>query len=74
MCLANSLAQRQVNQLGQSETTILLTCTLYAPHAADARIEYMLALPGDEDVVNGNPLVGETNDGVQLQSRSQECS
>jgi hypothetical protein len=27
-----------------------------------------------EDVMSVNPLVGETNDGVQLQSRSQERS
>src|SRR5262249_24404753 len=30
---------------------------------ADATIDYMLALPGNEDVQSINPLVGETNDG-----------
>ena len=30
---------------------------------ADALIDYMLALPGNEDVESINPLVGETNDG-----------
>lgn len=64
----------QVNELGEIETTVLLTCTLCDPHAADALIEYILALPGNEDVMFVNPLVGETNDGVQLQSRSQERS
>jgi len=33
------------------------------PRAADALISYMLALPGNEDVLSINPLVGETNDG-----------
>ena len=31
---------------------------------ADALIEYMLALPGNENVRSLNPLVGETNDGT----------
>jgi D-aminopeptidase len=52
----------QVNELGEIETPILLTCTLCVPRAADALIDYMLALPGNEDVVSINPLVGETND------------
>jgi D-aminopeptidase len=30
---------------------------------ADALLDYMLALPGNEDVESINPLVGETNDG-----------
>jgi len=33
------------------------------PRVADALIDYMLALPGNEDVQSINPLVGETNDG-----------
>ena len=33
------------------------------PRVADALIDYMLALPGNEDVESINPLVGETNDG-----------
>ena len=64
----------QVNELGEIATTILLARTLCVPHAADALIESMLALPGNQDVMSVNPLVGETNDGVQLQSRSQERS
>ncbi len=52
----------QVNELGEIETPILLTCTLCVPRAADALIDYMLALPGNEDVMSVNPLVGETND------------
>src|SRR5437588_5349305 len=53
----------QVNKLGEIETPILLTSTLSVPRAADALIDYMLALPGNEDVESVNPLVGETNDG-----------
>jgi len=53
----------QVNELGEIETPILLTCTLCVPRVADALIEYMLGLPGNEDVMSINPLVGETNDG-----------
>src|SRR6266542_1583588 len=53
----------QVNELGEIETPILLTSTLNVPRVADAVIDYMLALPGNEDVQSINPLVGETNDG-----------
>jgi D-aminopeptidase len=53
----------QVNELGEIETPILLTSTLSVPRVADALIDYMLALPGNEDVKSINPLVGETNDG-----------
>lgn len=53
----------QVNELGEIETPILLTNTLSVPRVADAVIDYMLALPGNEDVQSINPLVGETNDG-----------
>src|SRR5438067_4556412 len=53
----------QVNELGEIETPILLTSTLNVPRVADALIDYMLALPGNENVQSINPLVGETNDG-----------
>ncbi|MET0624938.1 MAG: P1 family peptidase [Pyrinomonadaceae bacterium] len=53
----------QVEELGELETPILLTNTLSVPRAADALVEWMLALPGNEDVRSVNPLVGETNDG-----------
>src|SRR5687767_4301678 len=54
----------QVNELGEIETPILLTSTLSVPRVADFVIDYMLALPGNEDVQSINPLVGETNDGA----------
>src|ERR1044072_3629201 len=52
----------QVNELGEIETPIMLTATLNGARVADATIDYMLALPGNEDVQSINPLVGETND------------
>lgn len=61
----------QVNELGEIETPILLTCTLCVPRAADALIDYMLAQPGNEDVQSVNPLVGETNDGYLNDIRSR---
>lgn len=54
----------QVNELGELETPILLTCTLCVWKAADAMVDWMLALPGMERVRSINPLVGETNDGT----------
>jgi len=53
----------QVEELGSLETPIVLTNTLSVPTAADALIDYILALPGNEDVQSVNPVVGETNDG-----------
>ena len=53
----------QVNELGEIETPILLTSTLSVPRVADYLLDYMLALPGNEEVPSINPLVGETNDG-----------
>ena len=56
----------QVDELGEIETPIILTSTLSVPRAADALLDYMLALPGNEDVRSVNPLVAETNDGGTL--------
>lgn len=53
----------QVNELGEIETPVMLTSTLNVPRVADATIDYMLTLAGNEDVQSINPLVGETNDG-----------
>jgi D-aminopeptidase len=57
------IGSTQVNELGEIETPIVLTSTLAVPRVADGVIDYMLALPGNEDVQSINPLVGETNDG-----------
>jgi D-aminopeptidase len=53
----------QVDELGEIETPILLTNTLNVPRVADALIEWMLQLPGNEEVRSINPIVAETNDG-----------
>src|SRR5438552_5008668 len=53
----------QVNELGELESPIVLTCTLCVPRAADAVLTWLLALPGNDDVRSANPVVGETNDG-----------
>ena len=53
----------QVEELGEIETPILLTSTLNVWRVAEALVDYMLALPGNENVQSINPLVGETNDG-----------
>jgi D-aminopeptidase len=53
----------QVNELGEIETPILLTSTLSVPKVGDFLLDYMLALPGNENVQSINPLVAETNDG-----------
>jgi len=53
----------QVNELGELESPIVLTCTLCVPRAADAVLTWLLSRPGNEDVRSANPVVGETNDG-----------
>lgn len=56
------LGATQIEELGNIETPILLTNTLNVPKVADAVIEYMLQLKGNENVRSINPVVGETND------------
>jgi D-aminopeptidase len=53
----------QVNELGEIESPIVLTCTLCVGKAWDATAGYLLGLPGNEDVRSVNPVIGETNDG-----------
>jgi len=57
------MGSTQVNELGEIETPILLTNTLNVPRVADALIEWMLQLPGNQEVRSINPIVAETNDG-----------
>ena len=61
----------QVEELGNIETPILLTNTLNVGIVADGVIEYMLNLPGNENVRSINPIVGETNDGWLNDIRSR---
>jgi D-aminopeptidase len=65
------MGSTQVNELGEIETPILLTNTLNVPRVADALIEWMLALGGNEDVRSINPIVAETNDGFLNDIRSR---
>lgn len=53
----------QVDELGELETPILLTCTLCVWKAADAMAAWMLEQPDMQQVRSINPVVGETNDG-----------
>ena len=53
----------QIEELGQIETPILLTNTLGVWDVANGTLDYMLGLPGNENVRSINPVVGETNDG-----------
>ncbi len=57
------MGSTQVNELGEIETPILLTSTLSVPKVADFLLDYMLAIPGNENVQSVNALVAETNDG-----------
>src|SRR5262245_62056322 len=64
----------QVNELGEIETPILLTSTLAVWRVADAVVDHMLSLPGNEDVRSVNPLVGETNDGTLNEIRGRHIT
>ncbi len=65
------LGVTQVQELGEIETPILLTCTLCVWEAADAMVDWLLKQPGMEDVRSINPVVGETNDGFLNDIRSR---
>lgn len=52
----------QVQELGTLETPVALTGTLSTWKVADALAEFVLALPGNQDVQSVNPVVGECND------------
>ncbi|MCJ0743765.1 DmpA family aminopeptidase [Pedobacter montanisoli] len=58
-----SMGLSQIKELGNIETPIVLTNTLNAPLVANAVLDYVLALPGNENVKSVNAMVGETNDG-----------
>ena len=56
------IGETQINEFGEIETPILLTCTLCVWSAANALKEWVYEQPGmGEHTVN--PVVGETNDG-----------
>ena len=58
------LGVTQVEELGELETPVLLTCTLCVWRVADALVDWLLARPGMASVRSINPVVGETNDGA----------
>ena len=64
----------QVDEMGDIETPILLTSTTSVPRVADALVSYMLSLPGNEEVLSINPVVGETNDGYLNDIRGRHIS
>ncbi len=64
----------QVEELGELESPIVLTCTLCVPRAADATLTYLLGLPGNEAVRSINVVVGETNDGTLNDIRARPIS
>src|SRR6202451_2502132 len=64
----------QVDEMGDIEAPILLTSTTSVPRVADAVISYMLAQPGNEDVLSINPVVGETNDGFLSDIRGRHIT
>lgn len=58
-----ALGFTQVRELGNLETPLALTNTLSVFTAANALVDHMLSLPGNESVRSVNPVVGECNDG-----------
>ncbi|MGI8619088.1 MAG: P1 family peptidase [Gemmatimonadaceae bacterium] len=61
----------QVQELGELESPILLTCTLCVWRAADGLVAHLLSQPGMETVRSINPVVAETNDGRLNDIRSR---
>jgi D-aminopeptidase len=57
------MGSTQVNELGEIESPIALTATLNVARVADAMLDYMLELNGNERVKSLNVVVAETNDG-----------
>jgi D-aminopeptidase len=59
----------QVRELGTLETPIALTGTLNTFRVADGVVDWVLSLPGNEEVDSVNPVVGECNDGFLSDAR-----
>ena len=64
----------QVEELGNLETPVILTNTLSVATAIDAVVEYIINLPGNENVQSVNAVVGETNDGYLNDIRGQHIT
>ena len=65
------MGSTQVEELGEVETPILLTSTLNVPRVADALLDYVLGIPGNEAVTSVNPIVAETNDSLLNDARAR---
>ncbi|HEX2716691.1 MAG TPA: P1 family peptidase, partial [Gemmatimonadaceae bacterium] len=61
----------QVEELGELESPVLLTCTLCVWKVADGLASWLLEQPGMTDVRSVNVVVGETNDGTLNAIRSR---
>jgi D-aminopeptidase len=64
----------QIEEMGEIETPVLLTSTTSVPRVADHVISYLLALPGNEEMLSVNPVVGETNDGYLSDIRGRHIT
>lgn len=69
-----ALGFTQVQELGELETPLALTNTLSIFNAAHGVADYVLNLPGNENVRSVNPVVGETNDGYLNDIRARVIS
>ncbi len=68
------VGQSQVQELGELETPVLLTCTLCVWEAAGAMVDSLLERGDMQNVRSVNPVVGETNDGFLNDIRSRPIS
>ena len=64
----------QVEELENIESPIILTNTLSVGTAVKATVNYVLCLPGNEDVRSVNSVVGETNDGYLNDIRGMDVT
>jgi D-aminopeptidase len=69
-----ALGFTQVQELGELETPLALTNTLSIFNVAHGVADYVLNLPGNENVRSVNPVVGETNDGFLNDIRARAVS
>ena len=65
------IGSTQVEELGELESPILLTCTLCVWKVADGLASWLLEQQGMTDVRSVNVVVGETNDGTLNAIRSR---
>src|SRR5690606_13810464 len=64
----------QVQELGSTESPIILTNTLRVAAGIEGAVRFSLAQPGNESVQSVNALVGETNDGYLNDIRGMHIS